>query len=91
MTVHCIENTATYARYLYEHPDEVNLLFKELLINVTSFFRDQEAFAALKTEILPLLFKNKPENYVFRIWVVGCATGEEAYSIAILFRLQNPV
>ncbi len=86
MIVHGIEKIATYARYLNEHPDEVTLLFKELHIKVTSFFRDKEAFEVLNMEILPLLFKNKPENYVFRIWTAGCATGEEAYSIAILFR-----
>jgi two-component system CheB/CheR fusion protein len=85
MTVHSIENTDTYARYLQEHPQEVQLLFKELLINVTNFFRDPEPFAVLKTDILPQLFEHKPENYTFRIWVPGCATGEEAYSIAILF------
>ncbi|MGB8077870.1 MAG: CheR family methyltransferase, partial [Gallionella sp.] len=60
--------------------------FKELLINVTNFFRDPEAFALLKQEVLPQLFKDKPDYYVFRVWVAGCATGEEAYSIAILLR-----
>jgi two-component system CheB/CheR fusion protein len=86
MSQHNIESTEIYARYLKEHPAEVQLLFKELLINVTSFFRDPEAFVALKTDILPLLLKDKPENYVFRVWVAGCATGEEAYSIAMLLR-----
>ena len=62
------------------------MLFKELLINVTSFFRDTAAFITLKRDILPLLFEGKPENYVFRVWVAGCATGEEAYSIAMLLR-----
>ena len=61
-------------------------LFKELLINVTSFFRDPEAFVTLKQDILPQLLAGKPEDYVFRVWVAGCATGEEAYSIAILLR-----
>ena len=61
-------------------------LFKELLINVTSFFRDPEAFATLKKDVLPQLFAGKPGGYVFRVWVAGCATGEEAYSIAILMR-----
>ena len=86
MTVNTLEDTDTYARFLKENPQEVHLLFKELLINVTSFFRDPEAFAVLKKDILPALFAQKPENYCFRIWVAGCATGEEAYSIAILFR-----
>ncbi len=86
MTVHGIDDTGAYARYLQEHAEEVTALFKELLINVTSFFRDPEAFDALKTEILPKMFDHKPENYVFRVWVAGCATGEEAYSIAMTFR-----
>ena len=86
MSQHNIEDIEVYARYLKEHPAEVHLLFKELLINVTSFFRDAEAFAAMKDEVLPLLLKDKPENYVFRVWVAGCATGEEAYSIAMLLR-----
>ena len=85
MTVHSIEDTDIYARYLQEHPEEVQLLFKELLINVTSFFRDPEAFDVLKKDILPQLFEHKPEDYIFRIWVPGCATGEEAYSVAIIF------
>lgn len=79
-----IEDTDTYARYLKENPAETRLLFKELLINVTSFFRDAEAFDILKRDILPELCKGKSDDYVFRAWVAGCSTGEEAYSIAIL-------
>ncbi|MGA9621058.1 chemotaxis protein CheB [Methanoregula sp.] len=86
MDMHSIEDPDAYARYLTENPSEVHLLFKELLINVTSFFRDPEAFEILKSEILPEILENKPENYIFRIWVAGCATGEEAYSIAMIFR-----
>ena len=86
MDLHNIEDPDAYARYLTENPSEVHLLFKELLINVTSFFRDPEAFEVLKTEVLPPLLLNKPENYVFRVWVAGCATGEEAYSIAMILR-----
>ncbi|MFH0958067.1 MAG: chemotaxis protein CheB [Pseudomonadota bacterium] len=86
MIAYGINDTATYARYLQEHAEEVSLLFKELLINVTSFFRDAGAFDTLKMDILPKLFEHKPENYVFRVWVAGCATGEEAYSIAMTFR-----
>jgi two-component system CheB/CheR fusion protein len=86
MSQHNIEDVEVYARYLKEHPAEVQILFKELLINVTSFFRDPEAFEALKQEILPKLLADKPAGYVFRAWVAGCATGEEAYSIAILLR-----
>ncbi|MDO9326681.1 MAG: chemotaxis protein CheB [Methanoregula sp.] len=86
MGVHNLEDMDAYARFLQENPGEVHILFKELLINVTSFFRDKEAFAALTLEVMPWLFKDKPENYIFRVWVPGCASGEEAYSIAMLFR-----
>jgi two-component system CheB/CheR fusion protein len=75
-----------YNRFLKENPAEMQALFKELLINVTSFFRDPEAFAALKQDVLPQLLAGKPDGYVFRVWVAGCASGEEAYSIAILLR-----
>ncbi len=85
MVVHTLADTDAYARYLHENPAEVQVLFKELLINVTSFFRDTEAFAALTKEALPRIFEGKPENYIFRVWVPGCASGEEAYSIAMLF------
>jgi two-component system CheB/CheR fusion protein len=84
MSQNAIEDTDAYARYLKEQPSEVASLFKELLINVTNFFRDPEAFIALKQDILPPLLKNKPHDYVFRVWVAGCATGEEAYSIAMV-------
>jgi len=86
MVVHNIEDMDTYSRYLHENPAEVVTLFKELLINVTSFFRDKEAFEALSRDILPRLFAGKPDNYIFRVWVPGCASGEEVYSLAIIFR-----
>jgi two-component system CheB/CheR fusion protein len=86
MVVHDLEDMDTYARYLTENPAEIRTLFKELLINVTSFFRDNEAFEVLDTVALPQLFENKPDNHIFRIWVAGCASGEEAYSLAMLFR-----
>ncbi|TRW89659.1 chemotaxis protein CheB [Candidatus Methylobacter oryzae] len=86
MSQNGIEDTETYARYLKEHPSETTALFKELLINVTNFFRDPEAFVTLKQDILPALLADKPDNYVFRIWVAGCATGEETYSIAMVLR-----
>ncbi|OQX05041.1 MAG: SAM-dependent methyltransferase, partial [Desulfobulbaceae bacterium A2] len=86
MTLHSIDSTEVYARYLKEHPAEMHLLFKELLIGVTSFFRDPEAFAALKKDVLPRLFEGKREGGVFRLWVVACSSGEEAYSLAICLR-----
>ena len=81
-----IKDMETYARFLKENKSEVHVLFTELLINVTSFFRDPDAFTVLQKNILPRLFKDKPENYTLRVWVAGCASGEEAYSIAILLR-----
>jgi len=86
MSVHLIKDTGIYARYLEENPDEVKILFREILINVTSFFRDPEAFAVLKTTVLPDLIRKKEEHDSFRVWVPGCATGEEAYSLAIIIR-----
>ncbi len=86
MVQHNIEDTEVYARYLKDNPAEVHALFRELLINVTSFFRDPQAFAELKSDILPALMLDKPESYVLRVWVAGCATGEEAYSIAMVLR-----
>ena len=86
MSQHDIQETGVYARYLKEHPAEVQFLFKELLINVTSFFRDPEAFECLRRTILPGLLAGKPEGWVFRAWIAGCATGEEAYSIAMMLR-----
>ena len=86
MAQHTIEDEAVYARFLKGNPSEIQLLFRELLINVTSFFRDPEAFVALKDTILPALLAGKPAGYDFRVWVAGCASGEEAYSIAILLQ-----
>lgn len=81
-----IQDMSNYLHYLKQNKVEIKILFKELLINVTSFFRDPEAFIVLKQEILPALLMNKPPEYQFRIWVAACATGEEAYSIAIVLR-----
>jgi two-component system CheB/CheR fusion protein len=86
MVIHSIEDTKTYVRYLRENPTEIKTLFKEFLISVTKFFRDPEAFTYLKENILPELFNARPDKSPIRVWVVGCATGEEAYSIAIIFR-----
>jgi two-component system CheB/CheR fusion protein len=86
MAQHDLSDIDLYIRYLKENPAEAQLLFKELLINVTSFFRNREAFDVLKQDILPGLFAGKPADYVLRIWVAGCSTGEEAYSLAIVLR-----
>lgn len=84
MVKHNIEDIDLYLRYIKENPAETKVLFKELLINVTNFFRDPEAFEVLEKVVLPRLCKDKPDDYVFRVWVPACASGEEAYSIAIL-------
>jgi len=83
MNVHQIEDVADYVRYLQESNREADILFKELLIGVTSFFRDPEAFAILQQEVLPEILAGKPNDYAFRAWVPGCSSGEEAYSVAI--------
>ncbi len=75
-----------YARHLREHPAEVKSLLQELLINVTTFFRDPEAFVALKSALVERLTDERFEGNTLRVWVGGCASGEEAYSIAILLR-----
>jgi len=86
MNVHQIDKISEYVRYLQESEGEVDTLFKELLINVTNFFRDPEAFDTLKQQVLPKLLKEKPDDYNLRVWVPGCSSGEEAYSIAILLQ-----
>jgi two-component system CheB/CheR fusion protein len=72
-----------YAQYLLEHPAEVTALYEEILIHVTSFFRDLEAFQRLKEQVFPTITQNKSAEAPVRIWVAGCSTGEEVYSIAI--------
>ena len=84
MNVHQIDDISEYARYLRESDREAGILFKELLIEVTSFFRDPEGFATLKATTLPGLLAGKPDDYSVRVWVPGCASGEEAYSLAIV-------
>lgn len=84
MAVHQIEAVEGYVKYMQQTPQEVDALFLNLLIGVTSFFRDPEAFKALEKQVIPRLFAGKPEGAVIRVWVPGCSTGEEAYSIAIL-------
>lgn len=86
MSVNQIDVLSHYARYLRSDADETRSLFKELLIGVTNFFRDPEAFEYLKAEVLPKYLADKPERYEFRAWVPGCATGEEAYSVAMILR-----
>lgn len=84
--IHQIEKINTYVRFLQENPKEVEILFKELLIGVTSFFRDTAIWETLKEKVLPGLMRDVPDGYVMRAWVPGCSTGEEAYSLAIIFK-----
>ena len=86
MSIHQIERIADYVRYLRENVQEVDLLFKELLIGVTNFFRDPANWAYLQESVLPKLIAAHPEGAVLRAWVVGCSTGEEAYTLAMAFR-----
>jgi len=85
MQVHGIAEISAYVAVLRERPGEVEALLRDLLISVTNFFRDQDAFAALEANV-GRLFANKGPGQQVRVWVAGCATGEEAYSVAMLLR-----
>jgi two-component system CheB/CheR fusion protein len=86
MGIHQIDRIAAYVRFLQENPHEVELLFKELLIGVTSFFRDPAEWEHLRGEVIPWLLAARPAGGVIRAWSAGCSTGEEAYSLAIVFK-----
>ena len=86
MGIHQIHKLAGYVRYLQENSQELDLLFKELLIGVTSFFRDPVVWEKLRVEVLPTLLANRAPNHALRAWVTGCSTGEEAYSLAMMFK-----
>jgi two-component system CheB/CheR fusion protein len=86
MSIHKINRIALYVRYLQENPQEVELLFKELLIGVTSFFRDEAAWEQLRLKVIPALLKTREPRQTLRAWSAGCSTGEEAYSLAIAFK-----
>src|SRR5215813_11463918 len=96
--LHQMEALRDYAELLQNNPAEVEALFQDVLINVTSFFRNPEAFDVLKTKVFPALTRDRSRHDPVRVWVIGCSTGEEAYSIAIAFtefaeatRLQVPL
>ena len=86
MGLHQLSKIADYVRYLRENPEEATLLFKEMLIGVTSFFRDPEVWEQLKAEVIPALLAGHPAGGTLRAWVTACSTGEEAYSLAIAIR-----
>ena len=75
-----------YLNYLYENTAEIHLLYKDLLIGVTRFFRDSEAFEIIRQKVIPSIIDDKSDGEIIKIWTPGCSTGEEAYSIAMLFK-----
>lgn len=86
MSVHQLDKIGLYANFLQENPSEVDILYKELLIGVTNFFRDTVVWDALRDVFIPSIINNQPNGQVVRAWVPGCSTGEEAYSLAIVFK-----
>jgi two-component system CheB/CheR fusion protein len=86
MGIHQIDRIASYVRYLQENSQELEILFKELLIGVTSFFRDPAVWEQLREEVIPALLTNHPQGGALRAWSAGCSTGEEAYSLAMAFK-----
>ena len=86
MGIHQITRMTAYIRYLQENTQELDLLFKELLIGVTNFFRDAAAWDQLRTQAIPALLANRSPDHALRAWVPACSTGEEAYSLAIVFK-----
>ncbi len=85
MAIHGIRKPAQYAAFLQANPAELDLLFKEMLIGVTRFFRDPETWEDLASVVLPEIFAHNGPDGPFRAWVAGCSTGEEAYSLAMVF------
>jgi two-component system CheB/CheR fusion protein len=85
MLLNKIEGYDDYARYLDTHAAEVDNLYQDILINVTSFFRHPETFTLLKKNIFPQIIERRSNEEPVRVWVLGCSTGEEAYSIAMAF------
>jgi two-component system, chemotaxis family, CheB/CheR fusion protein len=83
MALYRLEKLDDYVRYLHEKPAEVQALAQEILIHVTSFFRDAGAFEVLKRDVFPAMMRHRSPELPIRIWVAGCSTGEEAYSIAM--------
>jgi len=84
LAVHALTDLPAYAELVRERPEELQALLRDLLISVTHFFRDRDAFGMLESRVVPELFRDKGPNDQVRVWVAGCATGEEAYSVAML-------
>ncbi|MEI8200249.1 MAG: chemotaxis protein CheB [Eubacteriales bacterium] len=89
LAIQQIKTMDEYVKFLQQTPTEVNALYHDLLIGVTSFFRDKAAFDKLQKDVIPLLFTGKTSASTLRVWCVGCSTGEEAYSIAILLQEEQ--
>lgn len=83
LALHTLDNLKDYLAYIAAHPDELRALYQDMFIGVTSFFREPGFFQTLHKNVLPKLLKNRPSDSPIRIWVPGCSTGEEVYSIAI--------
>ena len=83
MMVHRSKSLKEYVKYLQTNDEEVHALYNDLLINVTDFFRDPTSFRSLNTQVFPALVKSREPDAAIRIWVAGCSTGEEVYSLAI--------
>jgi two-component system, chemotaxis family, CheB/CheR fusion protein len=83
MVVHKIDKLDEYVKYIQTNPAEIKALYQDMLINVTSFFRNPRVFDALKSQVFPALFKSRTADAAIRVWTPGCASGEETYSVAI--------
>jgi two-component system, chemotaxis family, CheB/CheR fusion protein len=83
MVVHKVDKIGDYVRYVQPNPAEIKALYQDMLINVTSFFRNPAVFEALKAELFPKILKNHTAEAAIRVWTPGCASGEETYSVAI--------
>ena len=86
LNIHKIDKISSYVSFLNDNPKEIEILFKELLIGVTNFFRDAAAWEKLKETVIPGILSHFEPGSVLRAWVPGCSTGEEAYSLAIVFK-----
>lgn len=88
ISVNQIDSIENYLSFINRSPNEAKILYKELLIGVTKFFRDGEAYDIIEKKVIPKIFEKKSPSDPIRVWTVGCSTGEESYSLAILFREQ---
>ncbi|WP_322057351.1 CheR family methyltransferase [Paraburkholderia sp. J63] len=89
LQVNGITDLQAYRDYLHLHPDETQALLQDMLISVTNFLRDKESFEVLERDVLPAIFEGRSEEDRIRVWSVGCATGEEAYSLAMLLQERS--